>query len=88
MHPTSPYVFISAKERIGLDLLEQEISHLLFKDYETFDLAIPYEQGEDFKYLYANTYVEKVEYRDDYIYMRIETKKHTILTYLKYMLKN
>lgn len=88
VHPVSPYVFISAKERIGLDLLEQEISHLLFKDYETFDLAIPYEQGEDFKYLYAHTYVEKVEYRDDYIYMRIEAKRHTVLDYLKYVLKN
>lgn len=88
VHPSTPYVFISAKERIGLDLLEQEISRLLFKDYETFDLAIPYEQGEDFKYLYSNTYVEKVEYCDNYIYMRVEAKRHAILYYLKYTLKN
>lgn len=36
VHPVTPYVFISAKEKIGLDLLEDEISHILFKDYETF----------------------------------------------------
>lgn len=88
VHPVSPYVFISAKERIGLDLLEEEISHILFKDYETFDLAIPYDQGEDFKSLYYETYVEKVEYRDEYIYVRIEAKRHILKKYLKYLLMN
>lgn len=46
VHPVTPYVFISAKEKIGLDLLEDEISHILFKDYETFQLGIPYDKGK------------------------------------------
>ena len=88
VHPVAPYVFISAKEKIGLDLLEDEISHILFKDYETFQLGIPYDKGEDFKYLYEHTYVEQVDYRDDYIYLQIEAKRQDIKDYLKYILLN
>ena len=68
--------------------LEDEISHILFKDYETFQLGIPYDKGEDFKYLYENTYVEQVDYRDDYIYLQIEAKRQDIKDYLKYLLLN
>ena len=88
VHPVTPYVFISAKEKIGLDLLEEEISHILFKDYETFQLGIPYDKGEDFKYLYEHTYVEQVDYRDDYIYLQIEAKRQDIKNYLMYILLN
>ena len=88
VHPVAPYVFISAKEKIGLDLLEEEISHILFKDYETFQLGIPYDKGEDFKYLYEHTYVEQVDYRDDYIYLQIEAKRQDIKNYLMYILLN
>ena len=88
VHPVAPYVFISAKEKIGLDLLEDEISHILFKDYETFQLGIPYDKGEDFKYLYEHTYVEQVDYRDDYIYLQIEAKRQDIKDYLMYILLN
>ena len=88
VHPVTPYVFISAKEKIGLGLLEDEISHILFKDYETFQLGIPYDKGEDFKYLYENTYVEQVDYRDDYIYLQIEAKRQDIKDYLMYILLN
>ena len=88
VHPVTPYVFISAKEKIGLDLLEDEISHILFKDYETFQLGIPYDKGEDFKYLYEHTYVEQVDYRDDYIYLQIEAKRQDIKDYLMYILLN
>ena len=59
IQPQSPYVFISAKYKRGLDLLEDEISHLLFKDYEVFELSIPYSQGEDFKYLHQHCYVKR-----------------------------
>ena len=43
-------MFYFCKYKRGFDLLEDEISHLLFKDYEVFELSIPYSQGEDFKY--------------------------------------
>lgn len=45
-------------------------------------------KGEDFKYLYENTYVEQVDYRDDYIYLQIEAKRQDIKDYLMYILLN
>lgn len=84
VHPETPYVFISAKEEIGLDLLENEMAKVLFKNYETFELLIPYDQGEDFKYLSQNTYIKKVEYQENSIYVCLEAKKCDVEHYLKY----
>ena len=86
IQPQSPYVFISAKYKRGLDLLEDEISHLLFKDYEVFELSIPYSQGEDFKYLHQHCYVKEIEYLEKSIYLKIEARKQEIKNYLHYCL--
>ena len=88
IQPQSPYVFISAKYKRGLDLLEDEISHLLFKDYEVFELSIPYSQGEDFKYLHQHCYVKEIEYLEKSIYLKIEARKQEIKNYLHYCLKH
>ena len=88
IQPQSPYVFISAKYKRGLDLLEDEISHLLFKDYEVFELSIPYSQGEDFKYLHQHCYVKEIEYLEKSIYLKIEARKQEIKNYLQYCLKH
>ena len=88
IQPQSPYVFISAKYKRGLDLLEDEISHLLFKDYEVFELSIPYSQGEDFKYLHQHCYVKEIEYLEKSIYLKIEARKQGIKNYLHYCLKH
>ena len=86
--PQSPYVFISAKYKRGFDLLEDEISHLLFKDYEVFELSIPYSQGEDFKYLHQHCYVKEIEYLEKSIYLKIEARRQEIKNYLHYCLKH
>ena len=88
IQPQSPYVFISAKYKRGLDLLEDEMSHLLFKDYEVFELSIPYSQGEDFKYLHQHCYVKEIEYLEKSIYLKIEARKQGIKNYLHYCLKH
>ena len=88
IQPQSPYVFISAKYKRGLDLLEDEISHLLFKDYEVFELSIPYSQGEDFKYLHQHCYVKEIEYLEKNIYLKIEARRQEIKNYLHYCLKH
>ena len=88
IQPQSPYVFISAKYKRGLDLLEDEISHLLFKDYEVFELSIPYSQGEDFKYLHQHCYVKEIEYLEKSIYLKIEARRQEIKNYLHYCLKH
>lgn len=88
IHPESPYVFISAKKKIGLDLLEDEIAHLLFKQYEIFELSIPYDQGEIYKQLCHDCQVIDTQYSDEYIYVKIEAKRREISQYYSYILKN
>lgn len=86
--PIEPYVFISAKERIGLDQLETVISSILFKDYAIYDLNIPYQDGEVFKYLHQHSLVLEFQYLEDSIYLKIEMYPSQIAKYSKYLLKN
>ncbi len=86
--PVEPYVFISAKERIGLDQLEKAISSILFKDYAIYDLNIPYQDGEVFKYLHQHSLVLEFQYLEDSIYLKVEMHPSEITKYNKYLLKN
>lgn len=86
--PREPYVFISAKEKIGLEQLEKTISNTLFKDYAIYDLNIPYEDGEVFKYLHQHCLVLEFQYLEDSIYLKIEIHPSEIIKYSKYLLKN
>lgn len=86
--PIEPYVFISAKERIGLDQLETVISSILFKDYAIYDLNIPYQDGEVFKYLHQHSLVLEFQYLEDSIYLKVEMHPSEIVKYSKYLLKN
>lgn len=86
--PLEPYVFISAKERIGLDQLEKAISSILFKDYAIYDLNIPYQDGEVFKYLHQHNLVLEFQYLEDSIYLKVEMHPNEIAKYSKYLLKN
>lgn len=86
--PLDPYVFISAKERIGLDQLEKTISDILFKDYAIYDLNIPYQDGEVFKYLHRHCLVLEFQYLENSIYLKVEMHPKEINKYSKYLLKN
>lgn len=88
IQPQSPYVFISAKNKIGLDLLEDEIAHLLFKQYEVFELSIPYDQGQIFQKISHDCFVMNTQYLENHIYLKVEAKRREISQYQKYLLKN
>lgn len=88
IQPQSPYVFISAKNQIGLDLLEDEISHLLFKEYEIFEFSIPYEQGEIFKNINQHCLVIDIQYLQETIYLKVEARRQEVKEYLTYLLNN
>lgn len=88
IQPISPYVFISAKNKIGLDLLENEISHILFKEYEIFEFSIPYEKGEIFKDIHQHCLVKDIQYLDDMIYIKVEAKRNEVTKYSQYLLKH
>lgn len=86
--PIDPYVFISAKEQIGLDQLEKTISDILFKDYAIYDLNIPYHDGEVFKYLHQHNLVLEFQYLENSIYLKVEMHPKEINKYSRYLLKN
>ena len=86
--PKEPYVFISAKEHIGLDQLEKNISAILFKDYAIYQLNIPYQDGEVFKYLHQHCLVLESEYLENSIYMKISAHPGFIVRYKQYLLEN
>lgn len=88
IQPQSPYVFISAKNQIGLNLLEDEISHLLFKEYEIFEFSIPYDQGEIYKNINQQCLVLNAQYLQDAIYIKVEAKRQEIKNYIPYLLKH
>ena len=88
IQPQSPYVFISAKNQIGLDLLEDELSHLLFKEYEIFEFSIPYEQGEIFKNINQHCLVIDIQYLQETIYLKVEARRQEVKEYLTYLLNN
>lgn len=88
IQPQSPYVFISAKNQIGLNLLEDEISHLLFKEYEIFEFSIPYDQGEIYKNINQHCLVLNAQYLQDAIYIKVEAKRQEIKNYIPYLLKH
>lgn len=88
IQPQSPYVFISAKKKTGLDLLEDEIAHLLFKQYEVFELSIPYDQGQIFQQISHDCFVINAQYLENHIYLKVEAKRREIRQYQKYLLKN
>lgn len=65
-----PSVFISVKEEINLDLLEDMMVNMLFKEYELIELFIPYDQGEIFSIIKNKYEMEKEDYLDQGIYIR------------------
>lgn len=65
IQPHKPYIFISIKENLQLNELEDLIVQALFKDYEVVHFIIPYEDGfvfQDIKHKYE---VLREEYLDD-----------------------
>lgn len=88
IQPYSPYVFVSAKYKIGLDQLEDEIAHMLFKEYEVFEFSIPYSQGEVYKQIDQNCHIIDVKYENDFIYVKLEAKRQEISQFCQFLLQH
>lgn len=84
LDPKNPCVFVSVKEHICLDELEEMIFHTLFKDYEYIELYIPYSEG--FVYSHLKTLYEMIEeeYLKDGIYVSLYIDVKEKHHYLKY----
>jgi GTP-binding protein HflX len=69
--PEEPYVMVSIKNKYNLDILQEKIISLLFKDYEDIQLFIPYSQSLDYQYLKLNYKMEIEEFEEDGIKLKL-----------------
>lgn len=88
LQPQDPYVFISAKEKSNLNTLEDMISRILFKEYAVYELNIPYQEGEVYKYLQQHCTVLECQYLEDTMYLKIEAHPSLIHQYQHFLMKH
>lgn len=85
IQPKEPYIYISVKEQINLQELEDLIIQTLFKDYESIELIIPYDKGTIYQTLQQKYDILKEEYLDDCIYVSLfidPKEKHLYQDYI------
>ncbi len=81
-------VYISAKERIGIDILEKMISDLVFTDYVECTMRIPFTEGALVSYLNDNACVKEIKYENDGTILNIECREQDFQKYQKYIEMN
>lgn len=85
VQPQEPYIYISVKEKINLNELEDLIVQTLFKDYELIELFIPYHQGTIFQEIQQKYELIKEEYLDEGIYISFFIDKRDKHLYENYI---
>lgn len=88
LQPKEPYVFISVKDEVNLDQLEDMIVETLFKDYEMIELYIPYDHGEIYSQIHQKYELLKEEYLDKGIYISFYINVKDKHKYKEYIYKN
>lgn len=76
------HIYISAKEKIGLDVLLKAIDDLVFTDVEIIEFNIPYKNISEYNYLKENAKIIEEKYGDKGIYVKAEVRPS-----IKYKLK-
>lgn len=71
LQPQKPYVYISVKEEINLDELEDMIIDILFKDLESVELYIPYSDGHVYSELKVLYEMLDEQYLENGIYLSL-----------------
>lgn len=85
IQPHEPYIYVSVKEHIHLHELEDLIIQTLFKDYESMELIIPYEQGTIFQKIQQKYDILNEEYLDNGIYVSFFVDPKEKHLYQKYI---
>jgi GTP-binding protein HflX len=88
IQPQEPYVFISAKELLNIDTLEDKVYAMLYKDYAIYELNIPYDHGDVYQQLAQKTTILEQRYVDQGIYVKIQIDPKYIYQYEPYFLKH
>lgn len=78
-------IYVSAREKIGMEELTREISSRIFKDYVECKMLIPYDQGSIAAYLNKNAYVKSVSYESCGILLSLECRESDYRKYERYL---
>ncbi|MCM1201480.1 MAG: GTPase HflX [Bacteroides fragilis] len=81
---TQDSIYLSAKERIGMEELVRLIERKLADSYQECTFLIPYSDGRAVSYLNENAVVHDTEYREDGVLLRVSCKKKDSGYYEKY----
>ncbi|MBS4190601.1 GTPase HflX [Bacillus sp. FJAT-49705] len=78
-------VYLSAKNRIGLDQLSQLISNQIFDDYINCEFLIPYSEGEVVSYFNEQSHVLTTEYEASGTLLKVDCRKADAEKYQQYI---
>ncbi|MDD2481114.1 MAG: hypothetical protein PHF82_03155 [Lutispora sp.] len=65
-------IFISAKNKINLDLLLNRIEHYVNRNFQTIELNVPYSDGSIIAYLHNSGKILEKDYKDNGIHIKGE----------------
>lgn len=78
-------VYISAKNKAGIDKLVDEICKKTFKQYVNCRMLIPYDKGNILSYLKNNANISSTEYNSDGIAISLECKEADYKRYKQFV---
>jgi GTPase len=81
-------IYLSAKEKIGINELTQLINDHIFKDYLKCKMLIPYEEGQIISYFHENGSVLTTSYEKEGIKLTVECKESDYEKYRDYVIIN
>lgn len=84
---TEDSIYLSAKQKIGMDELICLIEKKLAGGYRECELMIPYTDGRAVSYLNENAVVFAMEYQENGVYMKVNCKAEDYNYYEKYIMK-
>ncbi|MGE8081539.1 GTPase HflX [Peribacillus loiseleuriae] len=79
-------VYLSAKQRIGVDELIEKIRENIFTDYVRCELLIPYDQGQIISYFNEHAQILETEYEEEGTKIKVECKRSACEKYRTFVL--
>lgn len=78
-------IYMSAGDRVGLEELLEMIKQKLYADYMECSFCIPYAAGNVASYLMEQAEVQKKDYREDGLYLRVRCHQQDAKRYEAYL---
>ncbi|MEI4803679.1 GTPase HflX [Bacillus sp. NPDC077411] len=79
-------VYLSAKQKVGIDELVQMIRTQIYKDYTKCEMLIPYDQGQLISYFNEHAHVLSTDYENEGTKITVECKMSDLEKYKRYVI--